>query len=62
MVGLGAWQASSAWHTADMVDTARANGADGLVFFEYRGAVANQFIPGLLEGPLREDARTPWAK
>jgi hypothetical protein len=45
-----------------MVDTARANGADGLVFFEYRGAVANQFIPGLLEGPLREDARTPWAK
>ena len=62
MAGLGAWQASSAWHTADMVDTARANGADGLVFFEYRGAVANQFIPGLLEGPLREDARTPWAK
>jgi uncharacterized lipoprotein YddW (UPF0748 family) len=61
-VGLGAWQQSAAWQVADMVATARANGADGLVFFDYRGPVASDFIPALLEGPFREDARTPWAK
>jgi uncharacterized lipoprotein YddW (UPF0748 family) len=60
-VGIGAFEAASAWQVGDLVNTARSNGADGLVFFEYRGAVANEFIPGLLEGPLREDARTPWA-
>jgi len=60
--GLGAWQASAAWQVADMVATARENGADGVVFFDYRGAVANEFIPALREGPLRQDARTPWSK
>ncbi|KPK62860.1 MAG: hypothetical protein AMK73_05625, partial [Planctomycetes bacterium SM23_32] len=60
-VGVGAWRASAAWHTADLVDTARANGADGLVFFEYRGQVVGDFIPALLEGPFADDASTPWA-
>jgi len=61
MVGIGAWRSTAAWHTADLVDTARASGADGLVFFEYRGRVAEEYVPLLLEGPLREDAITPWA-
>ncbi|MCK4376309.1 MAG: hypothetical protein KAX19_13315, partial [Candidatus Brocadiae bacterium] len=59
--GIGAWRSTSAWHTADLVDTARANGADGLTFFEYRGRVVTELIPALLEGPFREEARTPWA-
>jgi len=61
-VGLGAWKASAAWQVADMVDTARTNGADGIVFFDYRGPVASTYIPALSEGPLRMDVRTPWAK
>lgn len=60
--GIGAFRSSSAWHTADLVDTARASGADGLVFFDYRGRVVTDFIPALLEGPFREEAKTPWAK
>ena len=62
MSGIGAWRSASAWHTADLVDTARWNGADGLVFFEYRGRVAGELIPALLEGPFREQAVTPWAE
>jgi uncharacterized lipoprotein YddW (UPF0748 family) len=57
--GIGAWQSPSAWQTADLVDTARKNGADGLVFFEYRGRVADELIPLLVEGPLRQTAVTP---
>ena len=60
--GLGAWQMSGAWQVADMVETARENGADGLVFFDYRGSVASDFLPALTEGPFRDEARTPWAK
>jgi uncharacterized lipoprotein YddW (UPF0748 family) len=60
--GLGAWQMSGAWQVADMVETARANGADGLVFFDYRGLVASDFLPPLTEGPFRDEARTPWAE
>ncbi len=60
--GIGAFRSSSAWHTADLVDSARRSGADGLVFFDYRGRVVTDFVPALLEGPLREQARTPWAK
>jgi len=60
--GIGAFRSSSAWHTADLVDTARRNGADGLVFFDYRGRVVSEFIPALVEGPLRNEAKTPWAK
>ena len=62
MSGIGAWKSPSAWHTARLVDTARANGADGLVFFEYRGRVADELIPPLVEGPLSEGAVTPWGK
>jgi len=61
-IGLGAWKASAAWQVADMVDTARTNGGNGIVFFDYRGPVAGDYIPALLEGPLRENAQTPWAK
>ena len=60
-IGLGAWVSPGAWHLADLVDTARANGADGLMFFQYSGRVVTDLIPPLLEGPLREDARSPWA-
>lgn len=60
MVGVGAWRSPAGWHLADLVDTARTNGADGLVFFQYRGRVVDELIPALTEGPLREDARTPW--
>jgi uncharacterized lipoprotein YddW (UPF0748 family) len=59
--GIGAWRSPSAWHTADLVDTARRNGADGIVFFEYRGQVVRDFIPALREGPFAEEASTPWA-
>jgi len=62
MSGIGAWRSPSAWHTADLVDTARASGADGLVFFEYRGRVAGELVPALAEGPLREPAGTPWSE
>ena len=60
-IGLGAWVSPSAWHLADLLDTARTNGADGIVFFEYQDRVVTDLIPPLLEGPLREDAKTPWA-
>jgi uncharacterized lipoprotein YddW (UPF0748 family) len=61
-IGIGAWTSPSAWHLADLVDTARANGANGIMFFEYQGRVASDLIPALLAGPLREDARSPWAQ
>ncbi len=60
--GIGAFTSNSAWHTADLVDMARSSGADGLVFFDYRGRVVADFLPALLEGPFREEATTPWAK
>ncbi len=59
--GIGVWRSESPWHTADLVDTARARGADGLTFFEYRGRVVSQLIPALLDGPFRNPAKTPWA-
>ncbi len=33
-IGLGAYTSPTAWHLADLVDTARANGASGLMFFQ----------------------------
>jgi uncharacterized lipoprotein YddW (UPF0748 family) len=60
--GIGAFRSTSAWHTADLVDTARAAGANGLCFFDYRGRVVSEFLPSLLEGPFREPAQTPWAR
>ncbi len=59
-IGLGAWRSPTAWHLADLVDTARANGADGLMFFQYTGRVVTDLIPPLVAGPLREDAFSPW--
>ncbi|MCD6415331.1 MAG: hypothetical protein J7M08_01370 [Planctomycetes bacterium] len=56
-----AGRSESAWRTADLVNTALANGADGLTFFERRGRVVMKLTPALLEAPFREEARTPWA-
>jgi uncharacterized lipoprotein YddW (UPF0748 family) len=60
-VGIGAFTAPSAWRLADLTDTARQNGATGIMFFEYSGRAATDLIPALLAGPLREDAANPWA-
>jgi uncharacterized lipoprotein YddW (UPF0748 family) len=60
--GIGAFRSSAAWHTADLVDTARANGASGVCFFDYRGTTVTKLLPALLQGPLRSPAQTPWAR
>jgi len=62
MSGIGAWRSPSAWHTAQLVDTARTCGADGLVFFDYRGRVAEDILPALVDGPLATASGTPWAR
>jgi uncharacterized lipoprotein YddW (UPF0748 family) len=60
--GIGAFRSQAPWHTADLVDTARTNGASGLCFFDYRGRTVTTLLPALLEGPFRDPAQTPWGR
>ena len=60
-VGLMASSAGSGVRLADLTDVAFESGADGVVFFQYRGDVVRRFIPALLEGPLFYAVATPWA-
>lgn len=57
--GIGAYRTGSAWQAGDLVDTARSAGADGLCFFDYRGRVVGEYLPDLVEGPLRLPKVTP---
>ncbi len=60
--GIGAYRSGSSWRMADLVDTARSAGADGLCFFDYRGRVVGEYLPALVAGPLRRPAATPWTR
>jgi uncharacterized lipoprotein YddW (UPF0748 family) len=60
-VGVGAYRAGAAWQVADLTETAFAQGADGVVYFQIRGRSAVDAILRQVEGPLRAPARTPWA-
>ncbi|MHC4249680.1 MAG: glycoside hydrolase family 10 protein [Planctomycetota bacterium] len=61
--GIGAFRIGAAWEIADQIMIAREGGADGFVLFDYReGGAPLPYLSKLKAGPLRERARTPWAR